>query len=133
MKPLAVFFVFALCSLPAFATPEIVEGTHSMSELRANKIGWEGKAVLIQVSPPITGKGFSIEQTGPTEYKVLVAELQNSAGDYIFFPVEGMKRTGIEKMKEGESTFYVLVGPDRLTAIGTKLSRDAAGQVSFSW
>lgn len=128
-----LFLVLALFSLPAFAAPKLVEGTHSMSELRAHKFAWEEKAVLIKVSPPITGEGFLIERTGPTEYKVLIAELENSAGEYIFFPAEGIKKSGINKIKEGDLSFYVLVGPGTLTAIGTKVSRDSSGNVSYSW
>jgi len=133
MKPLAVLSVLALCSLPAFANPKLVEGTHSMSELRAHKFAWEDKAVLINVSPPITGKGFSIEQVSPTEYKVFIAELENSPGDDVYFSAEGLRKSGIDKKKEGALSFYVLVGPGKLTALGIKMRRDASGKALFSW
>lgn len=129
MKSL-IFAFLAFASLAMAETPQIVSGKQfTLDEVAKQKFELAGKIVRLNLVSTI----FDAEQVSPTEYKIFVKNGSGTEYNYIYFPKEGADKLGLLKKKSGSMNFYVLVQPDKLTAVGRSLSISSGGTPTLVW
>ena len=80
---------------------------------------------------------FDAEQVSASEYRIFVQDKSGSLSGYnhVYFPREGVEKLGLlKKTNHGSMSFFVLVSPEKLTAIGRSVRRGGGGEVlTYMW
>jgi hypothetical protein len=107
--------------------PAPIQGhTYTLSDLEKEKFDLEGKVVWARLSTELNA-----EQISKTEYKVFVSD-GSGAVAFVYFPREAVDSMDL-LTKRGPTSFFVLVSPNKYTAVGRSVARDINGVGTYRW
>jgi hypothetical protein len=117
----------------ASPAPALTDGkVFTLAEINRRKFELNGKVVRVE----LVGRRYDVEEMSPTEFRIFVRDPSRSLSGYghIYFSREGLETLGLlKKPNYGVLSFFVLVSPEKLTAIGRYAASGNGTIQAYHW